>query len=83
MSNAFAADERARMLALKGVGPTVIQRLEELGFTHLAQLANEESGALTLRIARHMGSTCWHNSPQARAAINAIIALAKADDVTC
>jgi hypothetical protein len=24
-----------------------------------------------------MGSTCWHNSPQARAAISAIIALAE------
>ena len=54
MSGGFSADERAQMLALKGVGTTVIDRLEQI----------------------LMGSTCWHNSPQARAAISGIIALA-------
>lgn len=73
----FPAAERSAMLALKGVGPTVVARLEELGYTSLAQLADEAPDAITLRIARMLGSTCWHNSPQARAAIAAIVALAK------
>ncbi len=64
------------MLAIKGVGATVIGRLEQIGFSSLTQLAGEDPAVITLRIARMMGSTCWHNSPQARAAISAIIALA-------
>lgn len=76
MSNAFSADEKARMLALKGVGATVIGRLEQIGFSSLAQLADEDPAVITLRIAQMMGSTCWHNSPQARQAITAIIDLA-------
>lgn len=73
----FPEHERAAMLALKGVGPTVITRLESLGYHQLAQLANEDAAVVTLRIAQMMGSTCWHNSPQARAAISGIIALAR------
>ena len=76
MSEVFSADERAQMLALKGVGATVIGRLEQIGFSSLGQLAGEDPAVVTLRIARLIGSTCWHNSPQARAAISAIIALA-------
>ena len=76
MNDAFSADERARMTALKGVGDTVISRLEQIGFSSLAQLAGEDPAIITQRIARMLGSTCWHNSPQARAAISAIIALA-------
>ncbi|WP_205895197.1 hypothetical protein [Metapseudomonas otitidis] len=35
-----------------------------------------------LQIARMMGSTCWHNSPQARAAIQAIIDFARTQSPT-
>ena len=74
----FTTEERARMLALKGVGNTVINRLEQIGFSSLAQLQGMEAGAITLQIAQSMNSTCWHNSPQARSAIQAIIDLAQA-----
>ena len=80
MSNAFSADEKARMLALKGVGATVIGRLEQIGFSTLAQLAEEDPAVITLRIAQMMGSTCWHNSPQARQAITAIVDLARGQE---
>lgn len=73
----FSTEERARMRALKGVGDTVIDRLEQIGFTSLAQLADQEAGAITLQISGLMNSTCWHNSPQARNAIQAIINLAR------
>ena len=72
----FSADERAQMLALKGVGPTVVQRLEEAGFSSLAQLAGMDALAITRQISQMMRSTCWHNSPQARGAIGAVVALA-------
>ena len=73
----FSATERALMLSLKGVGATVIARLEQIGFSSLSQLADEEAGFVTKQIAQMMGSTCWHNSPQARASIQAIVDLAQ------
>lgn len=77
MSSTFPADQRTALLALPGVGPTVIRRLEDAGYAPLARLAAEETAVVTLRIARMIGSTCWHNNPQARAAIDAAIALAR------
>ena len=68
------------MLALKSVGPTVVQRLEQAGYSSLAQLTNVDPLAVTRQISQMMRSTCWHNSPQARAAIGAIVALARATD---
>ena len=64
-------------MALKGVGPTVVDRLEQIGFRTLEQLAGCEAADLTRQISQMMGSTCWHNSPQARAAIQAIIDFAR------
>ena len=64
----FPAAEKAALLALKGVGPTVLLRLEQLGIHSLAQLAEEDASVLTQRVAQLLGSSCWRNSPQARAA---------------
>ncbi|BCG27140.1 hypothetical protein TUM18999_53310 [Pseudomonas tohonis] len=73
----FSPITRARLVALKGVGPTVVDRLEQIGFRTLEQLAGCEAADLTRQISQMMGSTCWHNSPQARAAIQAIIDFAR------
>ena len=35
----FSAEEKTALLALKGVGPTVVLRLEQLGIHSFAQLA--------------------------------------------
>lgn len=75
----FPATERQRMLEVKFVGNTVIGRLEEMGFSSLSQLQGETASELTLRISKHIGSTCWHNSPQARASIQGLIDLARRD----
>lgn len=75
---AFTANERSALLAVKGVGPTVVTRLEQLGFTSLAQLSQADMNEIVSSAAAMMGSTCWKNSPQARAAIQAAIDLAKA-----
>jgi hypothetical protein len=73
----FSTVEKEKMLALKGVGATVIARLEQIGFSSLSQLERVDSLVITKQISELMGSTCWHNSPQALGAISAIVALAK------
>lgn len=75
---AFSDQERALLLAVKGVGPTVVRRLEEMGVEDLADLATREAAELCAVASAMLGSTCWRNSPQARAAVAAAIAAAKA-----
>ena len=74
---AFPAHERTILLAVKGVDPTVIQRLEELGVEDLATLARQDAAALCVATSAQLGSTCWRNSPQARAAITGAIKAAR------
>ncbi len=74
----FSAEERARLLAVKGVGATVVARLEQLGFQSLAQLAEADTGDIVTQAAAMLGSSCWRNSPQARAAISGAIDAARA-----
>lgn len=73
---AFAPDERTALLALKGVGPTVITRLEQMGIDSLAQLSQADVSDILAQASAALGSTCWKNSPQARAAISAAVQLA-------
>ena len=73
----FSDKERAALLALKGVGPTVITRLEQLGFASLEQLQGACMEDIVAEASALVGSTCWKNSPQAKAAINNVLALAK------
>ena len=74
---AFNQTERLSLLAIKGVAPTVIKRFEELGIDSLAQLATYRTEDIAEMVAAMLGSTCWKNSPQAKAALNAAIARAK------
>jgi predicted flap endonuclease-1-like 5' DNA nuclease len=69
----FSANEREQLLALKGVGETVVQRLESIGINTFERLSQANAAEVTLAIAKMMGSTCWHNSSQARAAVQAMI----------
>lgn len=73
----FPAHEREQLLALKGVGKTVIARLEEMGFASLADLRGVDVQDILDAGAHLTQSTCWKNSPQARAAIQAVLQLAK------
>ncbi len=74
----FSADDRATLLAVKGVGPTVIARLEQIGFDSLDALADASVESIVGQIAAMLDVTCWKNSPQARAAIAGAIAAAQA-----
>lgn len=73
----FSPDERTALLALKGVGPTVITRLEQMGIESLAELRKSDIGDILAQASAALGSTCWKNSPQARAAITAAVELAQ------
>jgi len=73
----FSASDTTALLALKGVGPTIIKRLEEMGFHDLNALAQANVVDITQMAADITGSTCWRNSPQAKAAIKAVLDYAK------
>ena len=73
----FSREERTALLALKGVGPTVITRLEQMGIESLAELRKADVGDILAQASAALGSTCWKNSPQARAAITAAVELAR------
>lgn len=73
----FSSEERKALLALKGVGPTVVARLEQLGMGSFAQLSKANVEDILSRAGALTGSTCWRNSPQARSAVETAIALAQ------
>ncbi|MGL5468697.1 MAG: helix-hairpin-helix domain-containing protein [Shewanella sp.] len=73
----FTDQEKQVLLAVKGVGPTVIKRFEEIGISSLAQLAEHEVEDIANLVASMLRTTCWKNSPQARNTIAAAIELAR------
>lgn len=78
MIKKFNSEEAACLLAAKGVGPTVIKRFEEIGIHSLQTLAQTNADDIAEQVASMLGSSCWKNSPQSKAAINAAISAAKA-----
>ena len=75
----FLPDEREALLSVKGVGKTVVARLEEMGFNSLQQLAKANTQDIVNLAAEITRASCWKNSPQARAAIDAAILLAQSN----
>lgn len=73
----FSEPERAILLSVKGVGPKVVERLEELGLGAFERLALADPAAVCAGAAASVGSTCWKNSPQARKAVEAAVAAAR------
>ena len=73
----FSLEERTALLALQGVGPTVITRLEQMGIDLLAELGQASVSDILALASAARGSTCGKNSPQARAAITAAVELAR------
>lgn len=73
-------EQQQSLLAQKGVGKTVLQRLQQMGLDDTAKLAAADVDDILQQGAALTGSTCWKNSPQARAAIAAAVAWAKAQN---
>jgi nucleotidyltransferase/DNA polymerase involved in DNA repair len=72
----FSAVEKSALLCVKGVGPKVVERLEQMGFSSLRQLADADARDILAQGAALTGSSCWKNSPQAKAAVEAAIGAA-------
>ena len=73
----FSLHDRNILLAVKGVGPTVVKRLEEMGYRTLKKLARADMLEIVSHGAAMTGSTCWKNSPMAKAAVSGAIAAAQ------
>ncbi|MCE2028662.1 helix-hairpin-helix domain-containing protein [Sessilibacter corallicola] len=73
----FTDKEKEALLAVKGVGPTVIQRFEEIGICSFDQLKKCQTNDVAEMIANMLNSTCWKNSPQSKNAIRGAIERAK------
>lgn len=72
----FSERERMLLVSVKGVGPKVVERLEAIGIHDLQALARQETDQVCGLISGMLGSTCWRNSPMARASIAAAIDMA-------
>mgnify|MGYP000910788574 CR=1 FL=1 len=73
----FSQEETQSLLAEKGIGKTVLQRLQQMGLDDVTKLAAADVGDMLQQGAALTGSTCWKNSPQARAAMQAAVDWAK------
>ncbi|PAU89122.1 hypothetical protein CK507_05495 [Pseudomonas sp. WN033] len=74
---AFTDLEKAALLEVKGVGPTVVKRFEEIGIDSFSELANYEPKEIAEMVASMLRTTCWKNSPQALSAVESAIKRAK------
>ncbi len=72
----FTDEEAQSLLAVKGIGKTVLQRLQQMGLDDVTTLAAANLDDVLEQGAKLTGSTCWKNSPQARAAMQAAVAWA-------
>jgi len=73
----FSEIEKEALLELKGVGPTVVKRFEEIGINSFKELKQYDTEDIAEMVASMLNATCWKNSPQAKAAITSAINLAK------
>lgn len=73
----FTDKEIQALLAVKGIGKTILQRLQQMGLDNVAKLAAADLDDVLELEAKLTGSTCWKSNPQAKAAIAAAIEWAK------
>lgn len=70
---AFTESEKAALLEVKGVGPTVVKRFEEIGIDSFSKLSAHNAKDITEMVASMLRTTCWKNSPQALSAVESAI----------
>ena len=73
----LSEEEKRSLLSQKGIGATILKRLEEMGLDDVKILATTNPDFILQRGAEITGSTCWRNSPQARNAIETAVNWAK------
>lgn len=73
----FTARERGVLAAEAGIGDRVIARLEEVGFSSLAQVRAVGSAQAVAAVCDHLGSSAWRNR---RKALERVLARAAAQE---
>ena len=73
----FTDEEVQSLLAVKGIGKTVLQRLQQIGLDDVATLAAADLDDVLEQGAQLTGLNLLENSPQAKAAVSAAITWAK------
>ena len=73
----LSEEEKRSLLSQKGIGATILKRVEEMGLDDVKILAVTSPDFILQRGAEITGSTCWRNSPQARKAIETAVNWAK------
>ena len=73
----FTETERRSLLSQKGIGETILKRLQEMGLDNVTKLAKANPDFILQLGAEITGSTCWRNSSQARKAIETAVAWAQ------
>ena len=73
----LSESEKRSLLSQKGIGATILTRLEEMGLDDVKILAATNPDFILQRGAEITGSTCWRNSSQARKAIETAVNWAK------
>ena len=59
----FTLEETQSLLAKKGIGKTVLQRLQQMGLDDVAKLAAADVDDMLQQGAALTGSTCWKKQP--------------------
>ena len=57
----FSDEEAQSLLAVKGIGKTVLQRLQQMGLDDIATLAAADVDDVLKQGTKLTGSTCWKN----------------------
>ena len=78
----FTPAQAASLLAQQSIGNTILQRLQQMGLDDVALLAAADVDTVLQQGAAITHSSCWRNSPQARAAIQTAIAWATQQRIT-
>ena len=73
----LSEEEKCSLLSQKGIGATILKRLEEMGLDDVKILAVTSPDFILQRGEEITDSTCWRNSPQARKAIETAVNWAK------
>lgn len=74
---AFSEAEKSALLEVKGVGPTVVKRFEEIGVDSFIKLSSHDAKGIAEMVASMLKTTCWKNSPKALSAVEAAISRAR------
>jgi predicted RecB family nuclease len=57
----FNDHDRRRLLLTTGVGPRVVDRMEEIGITSIDDLRRQGVANVVERVCRRMGTSAWAN----------------------